>query len=115
MLAAVSPRRFKSANHPHSERIALLFRQPAAPQLSYQSHVLQINRYVHAALHDRGQIGSIHWDSGTTGLLDDSADHLLMIRSGPSDVNVTIAARWFRDPTAYRHAIAAAIETAIAE
>jgi hypothetical protein len=91
-----------------------MLRQPTAPQLSYQSHVLQINGYVYAALRDRDQIGSIHWDGGSTDMLDDSADHVLMIRTGPADVNVTIAAHWFRDPTGYQHAIATAIETALA-
>lgn len=91
-----------------------MLRQPTAPQLSYQSHVLQINRYVYASLRDCDQIGLIHWDGGSTGMLDDSADHVLVIRGGPADVNVTIAAHWFRDPTGYQHATVAAIETALA-
>jgi len=91
-----------------------MLRQPAAPQLSYQSHLLQINGHAYAAVRNRDKIGSIHWDGGITGMLDDSADHALMIRSGPADVNVRIAAHWFCDPVNCRHAIAAAIETALA-
>jgi hypothetical protein len=91
-----------------------MLRLPTAPQLSYQSHVLQISGYARAALRNRDKIGSIHWDGGTTGMLDHSADHALIIRCGPADVNVRIAAHWFCDPLSYRHAIAAAIETAVA-
>src|SRR5258708_21624375 len=110
MLAAVSPRRFKSANHPHSERIALMFRQPTTPQLSYLEHQAKIDRYVQQVLRERDRIGSTHWDNGTPEMLD--GDHMLMIRSR-GDVNLTILAPWFCDPTFYRHAIWAAIETSL--
>jgi len=53
----------------------------------------------------------MHWDGGTPNMLD--GDHVLMIRSR-GDVNVTILAHWFHDPTGYRYAIEAAIESALA-
>lgn len=46
-------------------------------------------------------------------MLTDSADHTILIRSGPTDVVVTIPAPWFRDPAASRHAIGAAVEDAL--
>jgi hypothetical protein len=52
---------------------------------------------------DKEEIASKETDESST-----------MIRSGSADVTVKIAAHWFRDPTGYRHAILAAIETALA-
>ncbi len=46
-------------------------------------------------------------------ILADSADHAMMIRSGPSDATVKILAHRFNDPAASRHAIIAAIEEAL--
>ncbi|MGO9946568.1 MAG: hypothetical protein ACLPWG_06960 [Steroidobacteraceae bacterium] len=89
-------------------------RQPIPQQLSYQDHVIQIDRMVHDALRRRNQIGSTHWDSGNVAILSDSADHMILIRSGPTDVMVSIPAPWFRDPAASRHAIGAAVEEALA-
>jgi hypothetical protein len=88
-----------------------MFRQPTAPQLSYLAHQAQIQSYAHEALHRLGRIGYMHWDGGTPNMLD--GDHVLMIRSR-GDVNVTILAHWFHDPTGYRYAIEAAIESALA-
>jgi hypothetical protein len=42
-----------------------------------------------------------------------SADHTMLIRSGPTDVTVWIPAPWFRDTGASRHAIGAAVEDAL--
>jgi hypothetical protein len=88
-----------------------MLRQPTAQQLSYLSSQAQIERYVQRALRDRDQIGSTYWDGGTPEMLD--TDHVVMIRSR-GDVNVTIRAVWFRDPSGYQYAIVAAIETALA-
>jgi hypothetical protein len=88
-------------------------KQPIPQRLSYQDHVIQIDRMVHDALRRRNRIGSTHWDGGTMDMLTDSADHTILIRSGPADVVVTIPAPWFRDPAASRHAIGAAVEEAL--
>jgi hypothetical protein len=97
----------------HDEERAMP-KQPIPTRLSYQDHVIQIDRMVHDALRSRNRIGSTHWDSGNRGILADSADHMILIRSGPSDVMVSIPAFWFRDPSASRHAIGAAVEEALA-
>src|SRR5258708_28862577 len=110
MLAAVSPRRFKSANHPHSERIALMFRQPTTPQLSYLEHQAKIDRYVQQVLRERDRIGSTHWDNGTPEML--GGDHMLMIRSR-GDVHVTILAHWFCHPTFYTTPLVAPTQPAL--
>lgn len=91
-----------------------MLKQPIPQRLSYQDHVRQIDRMVHDALRRRNRIGSTHWDSGNTGILADSADHMILIRSGPTDVMVSIPASWFRDPGASRHAIGEAVEEALA-
>ena len=88
-----------------------MLRQPTAQQLSYLASQVQIERYVQQALRDRDQIGSTHWDNGTPDMLD--TDHVVMICSR-GDFYVTILAAWFRDPTGYRYAIEAAIESALA-
>ena len=46
-------------------------------------------------------------------MLTDSADHTILIRSGATDVVVTILAPWFGDPAASRHAIGAVVEEAL--
>ena len=88
-------------------------RPPIPQQLSYQDHVVQIDRVVHDALRRHDRIGSTHWDGGTMSMLADSADHTILVRSGPTDVTVSIPAHWFRDPGASRHAINAAVEEAL--
>jgi hypothetical protein len=89
-------------------------KQPIPIRLSYQDHVIQIDRIVHDALRRLNRIGSTHWDGGNMGMLADSADHTILIRSGPTDVIVSIPAPWFRDPAASRHAISAAVEDSLA-
>jgi hypothetical protein len=86
---------------------------PIPTRLSYQDHVKQIDRMVQNVLRRRNRIGSTHWDSGNAAILADSADHMVLIRSGPTDVMVSIPAPWFRDPAASRHAIGAAVEEAL--
>jgi hypothetical protein len=91
-----------------------MLKQPIPVRLSYQDHVIQIDRMVHDALRRSNRVGSTHWDSGNISILADSADHMILIRSGPTDVMVSIPAPWFRDPAASRHAIGAAVEEALA-
>jgi len=90
-----------------------MLRQPAPQQFSYQDHIVQIDRMVHEALRRHNRFGSTHWDGGNITMLADSADHSLMIRSGPADAIVTIRAHWFRDPSSHRHAIDVALEEAL--
>jgi hypothetical protein len=90
-----------------------VLKQPIPERLSYQDHVIQIDRMIHDALRCRNRIGSTHWDGGNMAILADSADHTILIRSGPTDVIMWIPAPWFRDPSASRHAIGAAVEDAL--
>lgn len=73
-------------------------RQSTSTPAQYLNRQAKIARIVQRSMDRHGKIGSSSWDDGTIDLLPDSADHKVLIRTGPKDIVVAILAHWRRYP-----------------